>query len=187
MPALLAEEGLLDPSAPSAELCELLLEELGGPLLGELGGLLLGELSELLGGLELGLEGELGLDGELELGVGGVGGCGVVGLLALGQPLSIRQAQAIPANRSSTVVCRLLPVACVICPNYILGGHRLTIFETRSKAGFAQFPHKPVAAGLVVHFGPIVNRFRLCLGAFRLGYLEALQVNNAPAITDTEF
>ena len=40
---------------------------------------------------------------ELELELGGVGGCGVVGLLALGQPVSARQA---PTTRPSCVSCR---------------------------------------------------------------------------------
>ena len=73
-----------------AELLEEGLELLGGELLDE-------ELLELDEEL-LELDEELLEEGEdgLEVGVEGV--CGVVGLLALGQPLSSRQAQASPAS-----------------------------------------------------------------------------------------
>jgi hypothetical protein len=78
-------EGLPDDSLALLEE-ELLLEELLDELLEEL-------LEELL----------LGGGGLLLLGGGGVvgGGCGVVGLLALGQPLSSRQAQATPPSLRS--------------------------------------------------------------------------------------
>ncbi len=128
-----------------------LLDELGELPLG--GGLPLGWLCEgLLGGVwallsELGLDvGELGLGVELELGgeldVGGAGGCGVVGLLALGQPLSTKQAQLSAATLISCAgSVPLSPIARVISPNHFLSDHRLTVFKARPKAGFAQFAH----------------------------------------------
>lgn len=84
-------------------------------LLSPLLSLLVALLSEGLLGEELSLDGGAGLDGveggiegDEEGGgvpggvagglVGGVGGCGVVGLLALGQPLSSRQADISPST-----------------------------------------------------------------------------------------
>ncbi|MFT6051897.1 MAG: hypothetical protein ACI9B9_001540, partial [Halioglobus sp.] len=47
-------------------------------------------------------EGVEGCDDGDELG-GGTGGCGVVGLLALGQPLSTKQAASTPANLGNDI------------------------------------------------------------------------------------
>ena len=87
-------------SAPELSLCEGLL---GEDSLSD--GLLLGELSLEEGdegGAPEGAGGEDEGDEGGELG-GGVGGCGVVGLLALGQPLSNKQATSRPANFASGV------------------------------------------------------------------------------------
>lgn len=87
------------PSAWLADSLWLLEELLDDELLLEL--LLLAVDELLLGGLPLLLGGGAGggVGGGVELGVEGV--CGVVGLLALGQPLSSRQAQASPASLRS--------------------------------------------------------------------------------------
>ncbi len=105
-------------------------------MLAELGELLLGGLCELLEGCEL--LGELGggllLDGLLlELGGDelGEGGCGVVGLLALGQPLSTRHKPAAPASLISWHVSNLYsPFRRVIGPGYTFSCYRFAIFKT---------------------------------------------------------
>jgi hypothetical protein len=94
-------EALSSPWLLSSEL-EFSLSEglLGGDWLSD--GLLGGELwleEGDDGGAPEGVEG--GDEGD-ELG-GGVGGCGVVGLLALGQPLSNKQAASKPANLGSDI------------------------------------------------------------------------------------
>lgn len=93
---LLADDS--DPALLSELLCEELLSDWLSDWLSELLSDWLCELlSELGGGLDEdgGLLDELGGD---EL--GGVGGCGMVGLLALGQPLNTRQAEATPVTRA---------------------------------------------------------------------------------------
>ena len=103
-------------------------------------------LSELLddGLLEDGLLGGLELDGgePEELGgveLGGDGGCGVVGLLALGQPLSRKQAQVIPASRINdclfiVLLCLMSFVNSVGIGN-ILGAHGSHILKPGPKSG----------------------------------------------------
>ena len=112
--------------------------------------LLLGE--ELL--LELLEEGLLG-DGALVLGVDGV--WGVVGLLALGQPLSNRQAQADSASAAYHGVPVLVDF---IGPDNFLRSHRLPLVETRPEACFAQLPHNAVGPCLVDVL-VIVNPFQV--------------------------
>jgi len=83
-----------------------------------------------------------GVDGVV-LGVDGV--CGAVGVLALGQPPSNRQAQAIPASFGSVAKISLRDV---ISPDKFFCLHWLPRFIARAEYGFAQFAHQ--AVGLVV-------------------------------------
>jgi hypothetical protein len=118
---------LPDGGLPDEALLGLLLEEL---LLGEL--LLLEEL----------LLEELLDDEELELGVdGGVGVCGVVGLLALGQPLSNTQALAMAASFARLFCCALFNA---ISPDHFFGIHRFAVLETGTEFRLAQFAHQAV-------------------------------------------
>lgn len=113
---------------------ELLLDEL---LLEEL--LLLDE--ELL---EDGLPEE---EGGVELGVdGGVGVWGVVGLLALGQPLSNTQAPAMAASFARLLCCALLNA---IRSDHFFRIHWLAGFQARAEFRPAQFAHQPVGSGSV--------------------------------------
>jgi hypothetical protein len=139
--ALLLEE-LLDDSL---ELLEDLLDEL---LLGG-GGLLLGGV----------LEGAA-------LGVGG-GVCGVVGLLALGQPLSSRQAQASPPSLRSNPCIVLFDD---IGPDKFFRLYWFARLKTWAESGFAQFAHQAIG-------------FAIALGIF----VQPLQVNHAPAVIHPEF
>ena len=173
VPGLLLEGGgpplLVGGEELSAVSWELLLEgSLGGLLEGLLGGLLeglLGGLLEgLLGGLLEGLLGGLllGLDGGEEL--GGEGGCGVVGLLALGQPLRIRHKPTAPAAFSVRLIDIVLsPFRSVICPDYTLCYHRITIFEPWSEPGAPQLAHKSVGDRIIIRrrLIDVVTRVRL--------------------------
>jgi hypothetical protein len=121
------EPGL--PWEPEAPALELELEELEPEELEEL------ELDELE--LELEELEELGLLEGL-LGDGGVGmeTVGVVGVLALGQPASARQAITVAA--APRRAARLLPVAGVISPLDPGGRHRLTVGKARPELRPAQ-------------------------------------------------
>ena len=97
---------------------------------------------------EEGDEGELG-DGGCELGdeaLGGValgilGGCGMVGLLALGQPASNRQAQDRPAN---ALRCADL-LAIDNIGSYHLGRiDRFAVHESGPERRFAQLAHEAI-------------------------------------------
>ncbi len=136
------------PVLDELELEELELEEL--------------ELEELLELDELEL-GEL-LDGGVVLGV-----WGVVGLLALGQPASNRQAQASAAggaNRDRGVV-RVLPD--FIISGHVFNGDWLAHGQRRAKPGFSQFAHDAVY-----------------LAAAQVVFVEALQVANLALCVDGE-
>ena len=116
--------------------------------------------------LEL-LEDELLLEeGALVLGVDGV--WGVVGLLAMGQPLRSRQAQA----GSASLAIQGVPVLFnFISPDNFLGLHRLTGFQARPEPGFAQLAHHAVSPG------PIDV----------LVIVDPLQVNHPAALGNPEF
>ena len=93
------------------------------------------------------------LELELELELDELGGCGmvgVVGLLALGQPVSATQATT---ARPSCISCfrdtRLLPLCRVIGPHTYLCLHRIHTLKPRAEAGLAQLPHQPVGLRLV--------------------------------------
>ena len=139
-------------AAPSLELLELseLLEllELSEPL--ELLGLL---DEELLGAPELD-GGAPDDDGGVELGADG--GWGVVGLLALGQPVSSQQAQAIPvhvtAGRMNALYCGILLGADFIRMGHFLGHDRVHRFKPRTKWGRTQFAHEFDARTLIFLF-----------------------------------
>ena len=140
------------------ELLEGALELLDGELLEELEGLLdellLGGLPLLLGGVEA-------------LGLGGEGVCGVVGLLALGQPLSNRQAQASVPNLEISPPYALFNVKCpdkFVCPCW------LATLKTGPKLCLPQLTHQSV--GLAVADVVVIH---------------ALQVYHSPAIADPEF
>ena len=74
-----------------------------------------------------------------EEGEGMLGGCGVVGLLALGQPASSRQAQQ---SAPIAAGCRQLLLADDICPDYPLRFHRFPVLEARPEWRLAQRPHE---------------------------------------------
>ena len=99
------------------------------------------------------LEDELLWEELLELELEELGGCGivgVVGLLALGQPVSATQAPtARPSCISRMGVARLLPLCRVIGPNAYLCLHWLHTLEPRPEAGLAQLPHQAVGLRLV--------------------------------------
>ena len=114
------------------------------------------ELDEELDELELDEELEDELDEELELlellelledgelGVGGdaVGVEGVVGLEALGQPLSSAQTEASPIRRS----VRLPDSGQRIGLHHLLCGHRNVLLEAGPEYHIAHLAHQPVAA-----------------------------------------
>ena len=107
------------------------------------------ELEDWLLEVELLCEELLELELELEE-LGGCGIVGVVGLLALGQPVSATQAPtARPSCISRMGVASLLPLCRVIGPNAYLCLHWLQTFESRSEAGLAQLPHQAVGLRLV--------------------------------------
>lgn len=84
------------------------------------------------------------LEGELVLGVDGV--CGVVGLLALGQPLSSRQAHA----GSDSLAIHLIPLSInCICPDNLLRRYRFPGLQSRPEPGVTQCAHDPVGVGPV--------------------------------------
>lgn len=126
-------------------------------------------LLELLEELLLELLDELLLEGLLGggVGLGGVGVCGVVGLLALGHPLSNKQTQASPASVRSG---RWVVLFDVISPDKFFSLYWFTAIETRPERGFAQFSHQ--AAGSRVN---------------SLVFIQTLQVDHAPSIADPEF
>ncbi len=115
----------------------------------------LGELDELLLAEELELELELLALLELELLElelleldelleGGVGGCGVVGLLALGQPASSRQAPARASGSRPRFVCVNVPMCGLlgfIGPDYLLFCDQLAHCQLGAVAGLAQLAH----------------------------------------------
>ena len=82
-----------------------------------------------LGGVELGIE----------------GGCGVVGLLALGQPVSSRQSVAVAAKKASlsppVAISTVGLLGKIIGMDDFLGVHGLEVLKSWSKAGRAQFTH----------------------------------------------
>ena len=146
---------LPDGGLPDEALLGLLLEEL---LLEEL------LLEELL----LLLEELLDDEEELELGVdGGVGVCGVVGLLALGQPLSKTQAAAMAASFARLFCCALFNA---ISPDHFFGIHRFAVLETGTEFRLAQFAHQAIS-----------------LSGVDLVFINSLQVHHAPLVCHPEF
>ena len=92
---------------------------------------------ELLLDVELDGGADEGIVGGEALGV--AGGWGMVGLLALGQPLSNRQAEAAtaaPSNRVNSLVY-------VIGPDQFICPRRLARDETGPEMRIAQVPHQP--------------------------------------------
>ena len=145
----------------------LLLDDSLALLLDDSLALLLAEellLDELLDELLLG-------GGGLLLGGGGVlgvaGGCGRGGLLALGQPLSNRQVQTTPPSLRSRCWIVLFNVKCLDKFFRLCG---LPCLKTWSELGFTQLAHQAV--------GLAVDGFI---------FIQALQVNHAPARAHIEF
>ncbi len=99
---------------------------------------------ELLLGIELDGGADEGIVGGEALGV--AGGWGMVGLLALGQPLSNRQAQPDSASETYHGVPVLVDF---IGPDNFLRNNRLASVETRPEPCFAQLPHDAVGPCLV--------------------------------------
>lgn len=130
LPDELLEEGL---ELPGGELLDEELLELDEELL---------ELDEEL----LELDEELLEEGEdgLELGVEGV--CGVVGLLALGQPLSSRQAQASPASCNAG---RDFPLINNVGFDNVFRLYWLARLKTGPKSHLTHFPHQAVRTAYI--------------------------------------
>ena len=151
------------PSLPAALLSwPLSLAELLEELLAEL----LEELCEALSA-EL-LEDELGLPLLLGGGVGGVeegvdGVWGVVGVLALGQPESNRQAQATAARRASTGPGLLFDI---ICPDQFFRRYRLLALEAGTEPDVAQIAQQ--AQRHVVQVGVVVQPLQVLHPAARI-------------------
>lgn len=115
--------------------------------------------------LELLLDGLLLLGGGVEL--GGVGVCGVVGVLALGHPLSSRQAQVSPPTLRSNLCIALVDI---IGPDKFFRLYWLSRIKPRSKRCFTQLAHQAVGRSVTA-----------------LAFIQALQVYHASAVTDSEF
>jgi len=92
----------------------------------------------------------------------------VVGLLALGQPLSSRQIQASPPSLRSRSQMVLFNVK---CPDNFFRLYWLSCLETRPELRFAQRTHQAGARR----------------GVAFLTFIQALQIDHSSALTHAEF